>query len=228
MTAPDPSDIDGPAGEAGDLIEPVAWRWYCRASEDFEYLDNERGDFDAYKAAHPTTTFRPLYDASALAAYQAKVDEIEEELAQTARFQAITDADREYGYTETPLVSRAEAAAELSRLEASCDEWSINAQRMADAAGSWMARAQAAETKLAEAAAELSRLRFWHEHYRNSAEMLRADLTAATEDNKRLMNGLVAAKPIIERLIASEHNIETWGLKQRLAAIDAALEGSTR
>ncbi|MBP8310539.1 MAG: hypothetical protein KAY46_24890 [Burkholderiaceae bacterium] len=38
-----------------------------------------------------------------------------------------------------------------------------------------------------------------------------------------LRNALIAVRPIVNSLIEREHNIEWWGLRQRLAAIDAAL-----
>jgi hypothetical protein len=40
------------------------------------------------------------------------------------------------------------------------------------------------------------------------------------------LNGCKAAWPVINRLIAAEYNVETWGLKGRLAAIDAALSSA--
>lgn len=41
-----------------------------------------------------------------------------------------------------------------------------------------------------------------------------------------LRNALIAVRPIVNSLIEREHNIEWWGLRQRLAAIDAALRAS--
>lgn len=47
----------------------------------------------------------------------------------------------------------------------------------------------------------------------------------AVDRVRALANALKATRPIVEGLIAAEYNIESWGLKQRLAAIDAALDG---
>lgn len=47
--------------------------------------------------------------------------------------------------------------------------------------------------------------------------------TNLEDDNARLREALNAARQVIASLIASEHNVETWDLKRRLSAIDAAL-----
>lgn len=44
---------------------------------------------------------------------------------------------------------------------------------------------------------------------------------------KLALNGCKAAWPIVYSCISKEHNIETWGLRGRLAALDAALAQST-
>lgn len=55
------------------------------------------------------------------------------------------------------------------------------------------------------------------------SEITTASPTDLFAGEKALRNAAVASREIITRLIALEYNIETWGLRQRLAAIDSAL-----
>lgn len=58
-----------------------------------------------------------------------------------------------------------------------------------------------------------------HERARNAE----ARAKAAEAEAARLREALKAVRPVIQSLIQDEYNVETWGLRQRLAAIDAAL-----
>lgn len=55
----------------------------------------------------------------------------------------------------------------------------------------------------------------------------RAERDALAADNAVKDNGLRAARTIISQLIEQQYNVETWGLKQRLSAIDAALSNQS-
>jgi hypothetical protein len=52
--------------------------------------------------------------------------------------------------------------------------------------------------------------------------------TPAANSYPLLAEALKAARPVIAQLIEKQINVETWGLVQRLTAIDAALAQDTR
>lgn len=56
-----------------------------------------------------------------------------------------------------------------------------------------------------------------------TAESERDELLREKERLGCAMNALKAVRPVIAGLISAEYNVETWGLKGRMAAIDAAM-----
>jgi hypothetical protein len=58
----------------------------------------------------------------------------------------------------------------------------------------------------------------------DEAQANTAFIVKAVNSHDALVEALRGARPILLMLIDDEYNVDTWGLKQKLAAIDAALE----